>query len=265
MNVREVAAAILLGMAASSAEAHTGFIVPDRFHYPSCGPIGAIASFSDRFPAPEVALQSDNFAIVTSDGERLEFDSTQPDHALTRLIARLDTPGTYRLTSGVRLGRTSQIALTDRGFLRLDTGEDSVDPSLADAEVLTSRTVTVSEVSLSCAKLQEQPQRATDGRLSIRPLSDHIDGTRQAFEILFDNAVVPIDEIRLVSAYQLESDNLAAKLDAQGTLNLGQIAPGAYTLLVRLIAHAPPDSDTDLHSFSTALTFEIRTVETQAD
>lgn len=258
-------AIILSGMLAGSAQAHAGFILPDAFHAPACGPIGAVASFSDAFPAPEVALRSDTFAIITPAGERRTFDSVQSDHAMTRLVTQAEAPGTYRLTSGVRHGRTGRAVQTADGYLRLEDGEDPESLEASNAALLTTRAVTVSEVSITCGARPEQTRQQTDGRLAIRPMSEHLAGISQVFEIRFGDAAAPIDEIRLVPAYRAETDSLADKLNARGRIDLGSLTPGPYTLLVRHIAPAPEEAGVDLYSYSTTLTFEIRPATLQAD
>ncbi|MFN3312388.1 MAG: hypothetical protein ACK46Q_02820 [Hyphomonas sp.] len=252
-------------MAAGRAEAHVGFILPDAFHYTECGPVGAVATFSDAFPAPEVALRSDAFAFIAPSGERLSFASVQSDHAITRLVATLEAPGNYRLTSGVRYGRTGRVAVTEDGFQRLDAAGNLESASSSNPAVLTSRAVTVSETSISCGARTEDSRERTAGRLTIRPLSDHMAGVSQLFEIRYDNGLRPVDEIRFVSAYGSETENLAETLNANAVLDLGLLTPGPYTLLVRHIAHAPADADVALYSYSTALTFEIRAAEPQPD
>ncbi len=258
MPQRSGAAAILIGMSAGAAEAHVGFILPDSFHYEACGPVGAVAAFSDAFPAPEVALRSDAFAILTPSGERFGFDNVQSDHAITRLVARLETPGAYRLTSGVRYGRTGRVAVTEDGFKRLDAADQQESASSSRHAVLTSRAVTVSEASISCGARTADPREKTEGRLTIRPLSDHTADMKQLFEIRYDKGLRPVDEIRLVPAYGRETENLAETLNTNAVLDLGRLLPGSYTLLVRHMAHAPADADVDLYSYAAALTFEIR-------
>lgn len=252
--------AIVFGLAAGTAAAHTGFILPDSFHYPECGKVGAIASFSDAFPAPEVALTSDAFSIISADGRHMDFDSVTADHAMTRLTATLNEPGSYRLTSGIRYGRTGRVEVTGGGFRRLPAEQDNANPSSPDAVILSSQAVSVSEVSISCGPDPEPDLRETQGRLSIRPLSIPDASTPQAFEILFDGAPFQTEELLLVPAYAASGGppvNLTDMLAGSGHLDIGVLKPGLYTLLARHIATAPPQADTDLFSFSTALTFEI--------
>lgn len=56
--------------AALPASAHVGFVLPDSFAYKSCSGFGAIASFSDYFPSPEIVLSAE-FRLVGPQGQAM--------------------------------------------------------------------------------------------------------------------------------------------------------------------------------------------------
>lgn len=249
----------LMGAAACSAAAHVGFIIPDRFVYPDCGRIGAIASFSDRFPSPEIALVSDSFSLIAPDGGALSFDKVASDHALTRLEGALSSPGAYRLTSGERLGRKGRVAWLDGRYVRLDDTDKSTGVP-EGAEILSSQTETVSEVYISCGGKTEFPDSRPSGRLTITPDQLQVRaGAPARFTIRFDGAPLATPEAYLLSAYgaySSEEDGRPVVAGADGVVEFHDLAPGIHALLVRHIAPAPEGADTDVRSYSTALTFD---------
>lgn len=250
----------LMGAAACSAAAHVGFIIPDRFEYPDCSRIGAIASFSDRFPSPEIALVSDSFSLIAPDGGSLSFDKVASDHALTRLEGALSSPGAYLLTSGERLGRKSRVALVEGRYVRLDDTDNNNAGVPEGAEILSSQTETVSEAYISCGGKTEFPDSRPSWRLTITPDQLQVRaGTPARFTVRFDGAPLATPEAYLLTAYRAyagEEDGRPVVIGADGLIEIHDLAPGIHVLLVRHIAPAPEGADTDVRSYSTALTFD---------
>ena len=259
-----VAAAIAIGVAASTAIADVGFFLPSAFQIGANGRVTAIASFSDRFPDVEHPLRSHDFHILSPTGERVPFDAIHELEQMTVLYATLDAPGVYRLSSGERLGRKGQAAqLADGAYMRL--GEDGVDPAElpAAATILSSQTATVSEVYVRCGAVDALETLATSGRLSIQ-LEAGKGGFRSAAPIhasvRFDGAPIAGEEIVLIApydAYRDQSDGVTSTLDENGLASLTPNGAGPHVVLVRHIAEAPVGAETDLRSYSTALVIEI--------
>lgn len=261
-----IASSLLLGAFAPPAAGHVGFILPDAFSYDTCSAAGAIASFSDRFPAPEIALISDGFALITPDGESKPVDRASADHAMTRLEASLGRPGIYRWTSGERLGRTGKVAVVDGAYVRLDAEADTGPVPAGGAPILSSQTATVSEAYFSCGAEAGLPDLRPAGRLAITPDEVALEAGRPAiFRLTFDGKPLAPDEAALLTAYGRHAgeheDGRPAPATPDGTIRLEPLAPGIYTLLVRHIAPAPEGAATDLRSYSTALTFEVRAAD----
>lgn len=257
-----IATGLLVAAYAAPAASHVGFLLPDAFSYDSCSKIGAVASFSDRFPSPEIALTSDGFALIAPGGEQVPVDRATPDHAMTRLEAALDRPGTYRLTSGERLGRSGKVAVVDGGYVRLPDDTGAGPALLDDAVILTSQTATISEAYVSCGGDTSPPDLRPLGRLAITPDQVVIeDGGTASFRLTFYGKPIAPQETYLLTAYGEytgeHKDGRPVAAAADGILRLDTLAPGIYTLLVRHIAPAPEGAATDLRSYSSALTFEV--------
>lgn len=237
-----IASSLLLGAFAPPAAGHVGFILPDAFSYDTCSAAGAIASFSDHLPAPEIALISDGFALITPDGESKPVDRASTDHAMTRLEASLGRPGTSRWTSGERLGRTGKVAVVDGAYVRLDAEADTGPAPAGGAPILSSQTATVSEAYFSCGAEAGLPDLRPAGRLAITP-----------------------EQVALLTAHGRyageHEDGRPAPATPDGMIRREPLAPGIYTLLVRHITPAPEGAATDLRSYATALTFEVRAAD----
>lgn len=254
-------AASLMAMTPGPAEAHIGFILPDAFDYRSCGHMGAIASFSDRFPAPEIVLASEGFRLIGPDGEAVAFDRIAPDHAMTRLEGSLTMPGTYLLTSGERLGRKAHVVRVEDRYIRLSSEPAENAELPAGAKRLSSQTATVSEAYVSCGGVAGLTSAEPAGRLSITPGQAQLKpGMAAHFTIRFDGAPLQPAEAFLIEAYGAYAgaeEGRPVGVGADGMATFTDLDPGIYALLVRHIAPAPDGSDTDVRSYSTVLTFEV--------
>lgn len=247
-------------LAALPASAHVGFVLPDSFNYKSCSGLGAIASFSDYFPSPEIVLSAE-FRMIGPDGKEVPFDRVTGDHAMTRLEASLDVPGTYRITSGQRLGRKGKVALVDGRYVRLG-GEDGDEAQMpASAQILTSQTATVSETYFSCGGSHTPPETTPAGQLAVTPRQNQDKpGQNRTFDVSFDGVPLAATETFLIPAYAAYTgahDGQPVMVSSDGQVTLSDLVPGVYVLLVRHIAPAPEGSETDVRSHSTAITFSV--------
>ncbi|WP_084324409.1 DUF4198 domain-containing protein [Hyphomonas polymorpha] len=246
--------------AALPASAHVGFVLPDSFAYKSCSGFGAIATFSDYFPSPEIVLSAE-FRLVGPQGQAIPLDEVTADHAMTRLEASLDMPGTYRITSDERLGRKGKVALVEGRYERLG-GEDMGLARLpAGAQILTSQTATVSEAYLNCGGANTAADTSPAGQLAVTPGQDADSiGQSRTFRVTFGGAPLAAREAFLIPAYAFLAgahDGAPLIVSPGGEIRLEDLAPGVYALLVRHIAPAPEGAETDVRSYSTAVTFAV--------
>lgn len=264
-QLKAAMATLAIFSGALPASAHAGFILPDAFAYKSCSGLGAIATFSDYFPSPEIVLTAPDFRLIGPAGE-VAFDRVSADHAMTRLEASLDVPGSYRITTGERLGRKGKVTVQDGRYVRLE-GDETLPEG---TPVLTSQTATVSDTYFTCGGNTTAIDTAAAGRLAIIPEAD--DGPaaqRRSFRVTFEGAAIEPEEAYLIPAYSAYGgahEGEAVTFSKPGTLTLEDLAPGIYLLLVRHIAPSPETAETDVRSYSTTLTFAVGSPhETPAD
>lgn len=253
--------AVCLFLPAAPAFSHAGFLVPVLDESDTTGDVILNASFSDSFPEMEIALRSETWTIVTPSGEQIAFDKIGATSARTVLKTRLTEEGAYRLTSGERLGRTGEMARTaDGAFVRL--GQDGADKaSLPEGtEILSSQTATVSDIYLARGLASENVLASRIGRLAIVPESDPTglsSGGRLTVKLLFEGAPLAGKDVTVFSpgsAREEGSPETTRTTDAGGRLELAFDAAGAYLVMVRHIALAPDEAETDVRSYTSTLT-----------
>jgi uncharacterized GH25 family protein len=249
-----LAAALCLG--ATSARAHTSYLLPSAFA--TQGDVVTVqASFAEQFFMPEIAVLSDDYHVVRPDGARDSFDTVQAFRQLTILESDVKEAGTYRFTTGVRLGRIATSVEVKGKWTPLEPGQ--VAPK--GAKTQTSQTETIADVYVS----KGAPTRAAVdkplGRLVVHPIT-HPNEIYQAegfaLEVLFDGA--PLAEQDIVLSRASYSDprlEQTIKTDAQGRATLRFDQPGAYVLMTRHRAPSPPGAQTPVRSYTTSLTFEV--------
>ncbi|MDP3740592.1 MAG: hypothetical protein Q8R02_24610, partial [Hyphomonadaceae bacterium] len=99
--------------AGEAARADTSYLKPNFFTTANAELVTVQSSFTEDFPNPNVAVQSDQWQVLRPDGTKDTFDKIQAFTQVTILEADLKVTGTYRLTTGERLGRVGQQVLVD--------------------------------------------------------------------------------------------------------------------------------------------------------
>jgi Domain of unknown function (DUF4198) len=75
------------------------------------------AAFAESFFTPDVAMQSDAFRLLRPSGEAVDYATVSVLRGVTILDADLPETGTYRLTSGERLGRVADAVVNDGNLI----------------------------------------------------------------------------------------------------------------------------------------------------
>lgn len=249
-------------ISAGTASAHVGFLLPNSFAPEAGQEVTVIAAFTDSFPNPEIALRSDGFALVAPDGDERRLEPQAVISSMSVLVATPHAPGTYRITTGERLGRKGEVAIIGGSYVRIGDGGVARDEVPADAAILTSQTATVSEVLVTVPGGGASVP-AGAGRLRLVPTEGPgamAPGEPVSVSVLFDAAPLKGAEVSLIAAfghYETPEGTAYAAGD-DGLVQLPGLDAGVYALMVRHIAPAPAGADTDVRSYTTALTLEVR-------
>jgi uncharacterized GH25 family protein len=256
--------AIVLALAASAllgpAQAHTSYLMPSTYSTASDDVVTIEASFAETmFFRPEIAVGAQDFHLYRPDGRRDYFDRIESFRQATILESDLAERGTYRFTTGERLGRISTLYRIDGEWRGLEPGA----PAPAGAEAMRSQTATVADVYVTKGAPTDAALRVAVGRLAITPITHPSaiyleDGF--AFEVTFDGALLPNQEIEIDregGGYEEPKFHRLVRTDAAGRVTLSFDRPGAYLVMTRHRATAPAGAETPMRSYTTSLTFEV--------
>jgi uncharacterized GH25 family protein len=252
-------AALFLAGLVGAASAHTSYLAPSVFATAEADIVTIEASFAEDFMfRPEIAVQSQDFHVLRPDGRRDAFDRVEPFRQLTVLESDLTEAGTYRFTTGERLGRTSTLVRTGGEWRPLAPGETAP----RGAQVERSQTATVADVYVTKGAPSRTVVDKPIGRLVIRPIT-HPNAIYVEegfnFEVLFDGSPLAGQEIvvdRQGGDYEEPRFQQSIRTDAQGRAHLRVDRAGVYLIMTRFRAAAPAGSETPYRSYTTSLTFE---------
>ncbi len=252
--------ALLCLIGAGPAAAHVSFMEPSVFVTVQAEIVTIEASFAEDFMfRPEIAVTSEDFHVVQPDGQRTPFSRIEAFSQVTILESGLPQPGTYRFTTGERLGRTSTYVQDQGQWRPLAPGETAP----AGAPAMASQTATVSDVYVTKGAPSDAAQQVEIGRLAIVPVTHPNAIYRDegaVFEIRFDGQPMAGQELELDRQggdYEEPRFGQAIKSDAAGRVTLTFDQAGVYLLHTRHRADAPPGSATPMRSYTTSLTFEV--------
>lgn len=253
-----IAAALPL---AGPAAAHTSYMLPSTFDATNADMVTVQSSFTEDFFAPAIAVGDADFHVIAPDGTRAEFAIIAPFRQLVVMEAALPQDGTYRVTTGERLGRTSYEALVGEEWVVLD-GPDAPLPEGA-TRFYTIQTATVADAYVSKGPLTRGAVDAPVGRLAIRPVThpnDVFAGEDFVFDLTLGDAPLGGHELTLYrDGGEYEEPGFARPVvtDAEGRATVRFDRPGVYLVMTRHRAPAPDGADTDIRSYTTSLTLEV--------
>lgn len=240
-----------------SARAHSPFLLPNFFDVSHRNHVTVQGGFTEEFFVPDVAMKSDAYHVVTPDGSNV---SLTPVYTRDVAIVEAETkaPGTYRISTGVRTGRTAKAAWVKQDWAFLAPGEAAPDGS----KVYDVTSITVAEAYVSRGKPNDKALQARNSGLEFRaishPSSLFVDAD-VTFEVLFDGKPLANQLISIHRDNARYSGSKVAKelkTDATGRFSFKPDAQGVYLAMTR---HRPPpaaDSGVGV-SYTYSVTFEV--------
>jgi len=247
-------AAVCFLPAAAPASGHAGFLYPVLDDANGSGEVILEASFSDVFPVADIALKSDRWAIIGPDGKSQDFDAIANTDSRTVLQATLGGQGTYRFTSGERLGRTGEMARIEGDYVRIGSGGVPREDLPDRAEILSSQTATVSDIYLRRGADGAFPVLPV-GRLAIIPQSDPTrlePGDALTSLITFDGEAMANQPVTVLTPGG-GAEGMALVTDGAGMIAVPVSSADGALVIVRHIAPAPAGADTAVRSYTTTL------------
>lgn len=246
----------------SAAFADTAYVKPSTFSPKQDQTITAEVSFSDDCCEPRYAVRTDTYTIINPDGSETAPDRIEPFATTTILEHTVSQQGTTRISTGERLGRKGEYVLL-KGQYHLVNSPDAEPVHIpVGTPILSSQTATVTDAYVTVGAPNWKAVRAPVGRLVITPASHPnmvITGMPFKARVTIDG--VPVSKARVVLTNEMQrlsgEGETNFETDEDGVLSVILQDPGLTLLMVRLQAPSPEGSETDIRSYTTALTISV--------
>ena len=243
-----------------TATADTSYLRPNWFITATDELVTVQSSFTESFSNPAVGVKSDAWTVIGPNGATSAFRTKVELVQLTALEADTRTSGTYRLSTGERLGRISQQVLVDDAWQPLAPGR----PIPPDAQTRQSQTATVADVYVTRGAPTTAPAEARIGALELKPITHPNDvylDTGFAFRVQLNGKPVanqPVEIWREGGAYEEPAYRQLITSAADGAVKATFDRAGVYLIWTRLSGDAPAGAATPIRSYTTSLTLEVQ-------
>ena len=239
---------ILLGsiFLSTACLGHTPYLKPLSFEPSRAGVVTLDASFAEKFFVPEVAFANSIYLVSQPDGK-----TTTPDflsQLKTRVVVehKLQEDGTYRFSTGKRLGRVFKMYELDGKRHSMENPEESIPKG---AKLLSFfQSLTLAETYASKGAPDDVVFSAYNTGLEFVPVTHPNDlFVNEPFEFtsLFDG--MPVDGLKVEvflakDQFTDEKPTFELMSNTQGELSFTPEIAGTYLLLARHRTDAPAAS-----------------------
>lgn len=253
---------VISALSIGSAVADTAYVKPSTFSPETDQIVTVEVSFNDVCCEPSYAVRTDTFAMIGPDGEAASPNRVEVFSNTTILEHTFTAEGTTRITTGERLGRKGEYVELD-GKYHLINSPDAEPIEIPDGTpILSSQTATVTDAYVTVGSADWGAIRTQVGRLAIKPLL-HPDSARVGEQftgrVTLDGA--PVAEQSLLHTNEAQrlqnADGVTLQTDSAGRFDITFSDPGIHLIMVRLQAPAPEGAETDIRSYTTALTLNV--------
>jgi len=251
-----LSAALTLALT-GAAHAHSPYLLPSAFDVTDRKLVTVQGAFTESFFSPEVVMKSDAWAVIGPDGVRRSLTATNL-RELALVEVSTEQPGTYRITSGQRTGRTAKAVLV-RGVWEFieDPTKAPAGTTPVDMQSLTLADVYVTRGAPSTAALA--PVGKGLEFVAVTHPSSVFTGQDAQFEVLFDGKPVKGQTVTLHAGDDRYAETKTPLVDVvsddQGRFSVKVERSGVYQMQARYRV-APTAADPVGRSYTYALTFE---------
>ena len=250
------AATLALLIGASGAQAHSPYLLPNTFDASGRDHVTLEGSFTEHFFIPEISMKSDGFFAVGPDGRQIALTPTyMKDVTLLELPTTVN--GTWRVSSGTRIGRVAKAALIKGEWVF----QNEKKPLPEGAVAVDMQSITCSEVYVSRGAPNDAALKPRGEGLEFQPLT-HPDkigaGEPARFVLLLDGKPLAGQRISMTRGDDLYSEDKPfpdVTTDAKGAFTLMPKKPGVYHAMTRY-RQAPVTAGGPAKSLTYALVFE---------
>lgn len=255
MRRLQLGGVLLAALVGGAAQAHSPYLLPNDFDATGRDHVTVQASFTEHMFVPDIAMKSDDFHVVGPDGARV---AVTPVYLRDLAVFEAPTPvdGTWRITSGQRVGRTAKAVFEKGEWVFLDPEK----PLPPGAKAVEMQSLTTAETYVS---------RGAPTTTALAPLGKGLEfhaithpdsifaGEDATFEVLLDGKPLPNQFITLVRGderYAEKAKPVEVVSDAAGKFVIRAPQVGVYLAMTRY--RIAPKGDEAGRSLTYALTFE---------
>lgn len=239
-----------------SAEAHSPFLLPNLFDLDKREHVTVLGSFTEEFFAPDVVMKSDDYHVVGPDGARRPLT---PVYTRDMAIIEAETKeqGTYRISTGKRMGRTAKAAWVQDDWKFLAPNEAAP----AGSRVYDVTSITTAETYVTRGKPSQPALASRNSGLEFRAVTHPnalFVGSDAKFQVLFDGKPVAS---HVVSVYAGESRYIKdkapreVKTNSAGEFSVKPDRSGVFVVMTRFRPE-PAAAGKDGVSYTYSLVFE---------
>ena len=276
MRPRLLASTLLAAAAACApaAQAHSPFLRPLNFS-PSRDYVTVVGGMHEETVfVSDFALRPGDLWVVAPDGVRSKLEGQATLKGLSAVDVPLPSPGTYRITTGDRIGREATMAQVDgrwrpvrptAGARGGGDGPPPVDPAALPPGAPTVKTVSVlkAETYVSRGAPSAGALKPTGQGFELAPVTNpdavFLDGGF-TFRLLSDGAPaagVPVHVRRGDEQYADAKTDMTVVTDAQGRATARFPRQGAYILEARYPAEPAPGAAPAPRTTALSLSLEV--------
>ena len=260
MRASKIMVLAALIASSSAALAHTPYLQPTSFEVNRSGKVSFDASFAEKFFVPEVAFNNSIFTITGPSGKQVTPEFLSVLSVRTIAEHTLKDSGTYRVSTGNRLGKIFKVYKKDG---ERHSAKDPKAPLPKGAKLLSFfQSNTKAETYVTKGRPSKQALKATNNGLEL-VMNTHPNelfvGDEISMNVQYDGKA--IDDLTvdvMLAKDQFSTDKAAYQVTSnQGKLSLNVDQPGTYLLRARHRTKAPEGSVAPVISNTYTLSLEI--------
>jgi hypothetical protein len=231
-------------------------LLPNAFDATDRKLVTVQGSFTEEFFVPDVAMKSDDYHVIAPDGSKSPLKPIYTQD-LTILEAPMGANGTYRISTGQRMGRMSKAMLVDGKWEFLDPEK----PAPQKGKVFDIRSITMSDVFVSRGAPSDTALAPVKKGFEFRPLTHPnklFVGSEARFEVLFEGRPLAKQPVAVHFGDERYSDKkiyAEAVTDAAGVFSVRLDKPGVYLAMSRYRVE-PDAAGGTAASYTYSITFE---------
>jgi uncharacterized GH25 family protein len=239
-----------------SAQAHSPFLLPNMFDVDQRDHVTVTGSFTEEFFAPDVVMKSDDYHVIGPDGARGPLAAVYTrDMAI--LEAETKQPGTYRISTGRRTGRTAKAAWVQGDWKFLAPAEAAP----AGSRVYEVTSITTAETYVTRGKPSQPALTPRNSGLEFRAISHPnalFAGSEAKFQVLFDGKPLTRHVVSVHagdSRYSNQKAPTEVTTDATGQFSIKPERAGVFVAMTRFRPEPAADGQQGV-SYTYSLVFE---------